>query len=59
MAQSNPYPLRVDKMVMDKFKVISSSNGRSVNKELEMMMKSAINEFEKINGTIHVSNLEE
>lgn len=35
MAQANPYPLRVNPMVMKKFKVLAAENGRSVNKELE------------------------
>ena len=39
MAQANPYPLRVDKPIMEKFKVIAATNGRSVNKEIEMLMK--------------------
>ena len=30
--QANPYPLRIDKTLMAKFKVIANDNGRSVNK---------------------------
>ncbi|HCM23407.1 MAG TPA: TraY domain-containing protein [Ruminococcaceae bacterium] len=52
--QSNPYPLRVEKSIMDKFKVIAKENGRSVNKEIEALMKSTITEYEKTNGTISV-----
>lgn len=54
MAQMNPYPLRVDKTIMDKFKVLSSENGRSVNKEIEMLMKSAISDYEAKNGAIQI-----
>lgn len=53
MPQSNPYPLRVDKTIMDKFKVVANENGRSVNKELEMLMKQAIKQFEAEHGEIN------
>ena len=52
MAQANPYPLRVGKTIMEKFKVIASNNGRSVNKEIEMLMKQAIADYEQKNGAI-------
>lgn len=53
--QSNPYPLRVDKEIMDKFKVISKNNGRSVNKEIEIMLKKIVIDYEKENGIIPVN----
>ena len=59
MAQSNPYPLRVEKTVMDKFKVIAAENGRSVNKEIEMLMKQTISQYEKVNGTIAIAEQDE
>lgn len=42
MAQANPYPLRVERTIFEKFKVVARENGRSVNKELEMTIKMAI-----------------
>lgn len=59
MAQANPYPLRVDKLLMEKFKVISENNGRSVNKEIEMLMKQAIRKYEQEHGSIEVPSLAE
>ena len=56
MAQANPYPLRAEKSIMDKFKIISTENGRSVNKEIEMLMKSAIADLEAKNGEIHIQD---
>jgi len=56
MAQVNPYPLRVDKLLMEKFKVIAANNGRSVNKEIEMMMKQAVSKYEQENGGISVQS---
>lgn len=50
--QANPYPLRVDKEIMDKFKIVAADNGRSVNKEIEMLMKRAIQAYESQNGEI-------
>ncbi len=52
--QQNPYPLRVEKSIMEKFKVIAKENGRSVNKELEMLMKRTIQNYESENGTIAI-----
>lgn len=54
MAQANPYPLRVDKAVMGKFKVIAAENGRSVNKEIESLMKHAIFNYEETHGPIQL-----
>lgn len=56
MAQANPYPLRVDKLLMEKFKVLSESNGRSVNKEIEMLMKQAVLKYEQENGNITINS---
>ena len=54
MAQANPYPLRVDKPIMEKFKVIAANNGRSVNKEIEMLMKQVIFDYERTHGSIDI-----
>lgn len=54
MAQPNSYPLRIDKTIMEKFKVIATENGRSINKEIEMLMKNAVRQYENQNGEIHL-----
>ena len=59
MPQANPYPLRVDRVLMEKFKVISAENGRSVNKELETLMKKAVKSYEQENGAIELPTLPE
>ena len=56
MAQANPYPLRVDRNIMEKFKVIAFNNGRSVNKEIEFQLKKTISDYEKENGPIQFSD---
>lgn len=45
--QQNPYPLRVDKSLMEKFKVVAKENGRSVNKEIEQLIKDVVRQYEK------------
>ena len=50
--QANPYPLRIDKTVMEKFKIIAKENGRSINKEIEMLLKEVITEYENKKGII-------
>lgn len=53
--QANPYPLRIDKNLMQKFKVIAAENGRSVNKEIEALIKNAVRQYESEYGTIQIS----
>ena len=50
MSQVNPYPLRVDPALMERFKRLAAENGRSVNKEIEHLMKEALREFELSNS---------
>lgn len=52
--QANPYPLRVDKITMEKFKVVAKENGRSVNKEIEILLKSIVSSYEKEHGPISI-----
>lgn len=52
--QANPYPLRIDKATMDKFKVIAKNNGRSVNKEIEFILKNIVYDYEQQHGAISV-----
>ena len=56
MSQANPYPLRVEKTIMEKFKVIAGDHGRSVNKEIEVLMKEAVAQYESEHGPIAVSS---
>jgi len=59
MAQANPYPLRVDKTIMDKFKVIAAANGRSANKEIEQLIRAAIASYEAKHGSLKTIPSEE
>lgn len=46
------YTLRVDYEVLKKFRYVAEANARSTNRELEVLMKSHIEEYEKKNGPI-------
>jgi len=50
--QANPYPLRIDKNIMDKTKYIAKENGRSVNKEIEIILRKNISSYETQFGAI-------
>lgn len=50
--QANPYPLRIDSDVMQKAKFIANENGRSLNKEIEFLLKKNIAEYEAEFGQI-------
>lgn len=57
MAQANPYPLRINETLMKKFKVVAAENGRSVNKEIESLVKEAVRTYEAANGPIVLPTL--
>lgn len=37
--QSNPYPVRIDEDTMDAVKALAEKEGRSLNKQIELMLK--------------------
>jgi len=55
--QANPYPLRLDPIVQEKAKYIAKENGRSLNKEIEVVLKKLISNFENQHGTIPLSDV--
>ena len=57
--QENPYPLRINKQLMAKFKAVAAAEGRSVNKQIEVLIKQAVQEFERENGLIQLPDLRE
>ena len=52
--QANPYSLRLEPATMAKLKVVAKSNGRSVNKEIEIIAQQHIAAFERENGSIEL-----
>ena len=58
MASNLPrYTLRIPQIYLEKIHYIAEENGRSTNKELEIMIKQRIKEYEKKNGIIQTSDL--
>ena len=50
--QKNPYPLRIDDIVMNKIKETANIYGRSINKEIEFALKQYIASYEQAHGEI-------
>ena len=46
------FTLRTDAEILKEFRYVADYNGRSANRELEMLMKKHIAEFEKEHGKI-------
>ena len=52
--QENPYPLRLERDVMSKLRVVAKENGRSINQEIEICLKRYLEAYEKEHGAIAV-----
>ena len=52
--QENPYPLRLEREVMSKLRVVAKENGRSINNEIEICLKRYVEAYEKEHGPIAV-----
>ncbi len=46
------FTLRIDPELLKKFRFVADYNARSANRELEVLMKKHVNEFEKKHGKI-------
>lgn len=46
------FTLRTDPDLLKKFHFVADYNGRSANREIEVLMKKHVSEFESINGKI-------
>jgi hypothetical protein len=52
------YTLRISKILLDKIGYIAEENGRSANREIELLIKQRIKEYEQENGVISPTDLE-
>ena len=58
MASDLPrYTLRMPREYLQKIRYIAEENGRSANKEIELMVKQRIKEYEQENGPINLDDL--
>lgn len=48
------FTLRTESELLQKFRYVAEYNARSANRELEVIIKKHINEFEKIHGKIEL-----
>ena len=48
------FAIRVDRALMDKLKYIAESNARSANREIEMLIRKHVADFESKHGKIEV-----
>ncbi len=56
--QEARFTLRIHPIIMNKMKHIAKNNGRSVNKEIEQILKWVIDDYERQNGRIELSKEE-
>ncbi len=54
MKDISKFTLRTEKELLRKFQYVAEYNARSMNKELEVVMKQHVLEFEKENGKIEL-----
>ena len=45
MKTFNPYPLRIDEDLMEELKEMADAHSRSVNKEIEFLIKEAVKKY--------------
>ncbi|MDR1061781.1 MAG: Arc family DNA-binding protein [Clostridiales bacterium] len=50
------YTLRIDQAYLDKIRYIAEENGRSANREIELMIKQRIKSYEEEHGEISLNN---
>ena len=50
--QANPYPLRIEKIYMDKIRVLATQGRRSINMQLCIAVESFLENYEKEHGEI-------
>ena len=52
---TSKFTMRTDSELLKKFKIVADYNGRSANRELEVLIKNHVAEFEKKHGTIDLN----
>lgn len=51
------YTMRISRELLDKLHYISEFEGRTVNKQLEQLVKKCVEDFEAVNGKIDINEL--
>ena len=50
------FSLRIHPIIMKKMKIIAENNGRSVNKEIEQILKWVVEDYENQKGKIKIED---
>lgn len=50
--ETSKFTLRTDSELLKKFKIVADYNGRSANRELEVLMKKHVADFEQKHGKL-------
>ena len=56
--EESRFTLRIHPIIMNKIKNIAKNNGRSVNKEIEQILKWVVDDYERKYGRITLTNEE-
>lgn len=58
MTSSYNFPLRLDDTLREKLRIIANQNSRSLNKEIEFLVKQHVSSYEKEHGEISLPEKE-
>ena len=53
-ARPNSFSLRIDEILMNKFRIVADAHKRSATKEIELLIEQAVSQFERENGEIFI-----
>lgn len=54
MNSQRPYSLRVDEVAYEKLRIIAKENNRSINAQIEYLIKQCIHQYERQHGEIKI-----
>ena len=57
--QQTSYPLRLNPILKSKVKILAKENSRSINGQLEFMVKKYLQDYEQEHGEIDITALED
>ena len=55
--KNKTYPLRIDNELMEKIRTIASAEDRTINKQIERMLKESVEQYENKHGNIKINML--
>lgn len=55
--KNKAYSLRIDNDLMEKIRTIAEREDRAINKQIERMLRTEVEDYEKDHGAINVKNI--